>query len=187
MFPTISVSQVHILKVIVERNKYWSIHMKKSHPVPPQLSEFSKLKIGISYYHKIIQVGKDLRKSLIKPPAQIKASNGIRPESIGLWTVKWCHSASFLFQLVPIASHPLTILHHEEFDSMITTSKIIFSQAWMSPGPSASPQSADAPALMAVVTQHWTHFRFPMFLLPWGELGAAGITRVSKSGLRIAE
>lgn len=58
--------------------------MKKSHPVPPQLSEFSKLKIGISYYHKIIQVGKDLRKSLIKPPAQIKASNGIRPESIGL-------------------------------------------------------------------------------------------------------
>lgn len=85
----ISVSQVHILKVIVEKNIHWSIHTKKSHPVPLPLSEFSKLKIGISYHHKTIRVRRDLIKSLVQPPAQIRASYEIRPESIGLWTAKY--------------------------------------------------------------------------------------------------
>lgn len=209
----INVSEVHILKVIVEKNIYWCIHTKKSHPVPLSLSEFSKLKTGISYHHKTVQVGSDLRKPLVQPPAQIRTSYGIRPESIGLWSVKYwkpsrresaqllwatsstawlslkwtSQSASILFQLVPIASHPLTILHCEESDYMKTTSKTTFSQAWMGPDPPASPQRANAPALMAVVPQHWIHFRFLMFLLHWREWGAAGITGVSKSALRIAE
>lgn len=129
----VSVSQVHMLKVIVEKYIYWLIHTNKSHPVPLPLSEFSELKIGISHHHKTIQLRRSLRKSLVQPPAQIRASYGIRPESIGFWTIKYwkpprrestqllwaifstawlsswgtSQSASLLFQLVPIVSHPL--------------------------------------------------------------------------------
>lgn len=154
---------------------------------------------------------KDLSKSQVQPPSEIRASYEIRPESLRLCPVRPWKSPSreskslcepyippldcprgeqasphlFSFQFNLIASHPPTMLHCEESES-------IFMISLQNP-PLLKAEWALVPQLLLggqvlhpwwVVSQCWAHSRFLTFFM---HEGPQNWTRYLKGGRRTAE